>query len=157
MLALTGVRFAVVKLIPEPVKVSTSAAIGFFLAHIGLQTAEGIGIVVSDIATAVTLGACPPDKRTPIVALTEACMNNTDFCVTSDAYTCDDLGGVMTSPTTWMGLLGLMIMAILMAYKSKWSFVVGIGFITITSWFRNSPVSLVDRPYSLGYEWIQRT
>ena len=36
-----------------------------FLAHIGLQTAEGIGLVVADIATAVTLGGCKPENRNP--------------------------------------------------------------------------------------------
>lgn len=116
-LAVTGIRYAIIKLIPEPVRVATPAAIGFFLAHLGLQTAEGIGVVVSDIATAVTLGACPEDNRTPIVALTESCAEDRGTCVLSDAYTCDDLGGVMTSATTWVGILGLMIMLIMLAYK----------------------------------------
>ena len=116
-LALTGIRYAIIKLIPEPVRLATPAAIGFFLAHLGLQTAEGIGVVVSDIATAVTLGACPPEKRTPIVAFTEECAADSSLCVTSDAYTCDVLGGVMTSARTWVGILGLMIIAIMLAYK----------------------------------------
>ena len=111
------------------------------MAHLGLQTAEGIGIVVSDIATAVTLGACPEDKRVPIVALTDACKADSLSCVTSDAYTCDDLGGIMTSATAWVGLLGMMLMAILMSYKSKLAFVVGIGFITFISWFRNTAIT----------------
>jgi adenine/guanine/hypoxanthine permease len=115
-LALTGIRHFVTKLIPEPVRIATPAAIGFFLAHLGLQTAEGIGIVVSDIATAVTLGACPEDKRTPMVAYTETCETE-GICTFSDAYTCDVLGGVMTSATTWVGILGLMIMAIMLAYR----------------------------------------
>lgn len=122
-------------------RIATPAGIGAFLAHIGLQTAEGIGIVVSDIATAVTLGACPEDKRTPIVAYTEACENNKDDCVFAEAYTCDVQGGVMTSGTTWLGILGLMIIAIALAYKSKLAFVYGIGIITIISWFRNTPVT----------------
>ena len=45
VLAVTGVRYAIIKLIPEPVRLATPAAIGFFLAHLGLQTAEGIGVV----------------------------------------------------------------------------------------------------------------
>ena len=117
VLAITGARYAIIKLIPEPVRVATPAGIGAFLAHLGLQSAEGIGIVVSDIATAVTLGACPLDRRTPIVAYTDGCKANSDFCVFSDAYTCDDLGGIMTSGTTWLGLFGLAIMAIMCAYK----------------------------------------
>jgi len=33
------------------IKTATTAGIGFFLAHLGLQTAQGIGLVVTDIAT----------------------------------------------------------------------------------------------------------
>mmetsp|Transcript_197 Transcript_197/g.352 ORF Transcript_197/g.352 Transcript_197/m.352 type:complete len:578 (+) Transcript_197:162-1895(+) len=141
VLAVSGVRVFLSKLIPEPVRLATPAAIGFFLAHLGLQTAEGIGIVVSDIATAVTLGACPEDKRTPIVAFTESCAADTNTCVVSDAYTCDDLGGVMTSPTTWMGILGMMIILVLLAYKWRSSMIIGIGFVTFTSWFRNTAIT----------------
>jgi AGZA family xanthine/uracil permease-like MFS transporter len=40
LLAVTGVRYAIIKLIPEPVKThvktATPAAIGAFLAHLGL-------------------------------------------------------------------------------------------------------------------------
>ena len=117
VLAVTGARYAIVKLIPEPIRLATPAAIGCFLAHLGLQTAEGIGMVVSDSATAVTLGGCPEDKRTLMVSFTEACQADTSMCVPGGAYTCDDLGGVMTSATTWVGILGLMIVAVLLSYK----------------------------------------
>jgi len=140
ILAVTGARFAIIKLIPEPIRLATPAGIGAFLAHLGLQTAEGIGIVVSDIATAVTLGACPQDKRTPITAYTDDCAN-LGICVFSDAYTCDDLGGVMTSGPTWVGILGLIIMAVLLGYKSKLAFIGGIGFVTVISWFRNTAIT----------------
>jgi len=73
VLALTGLRYRIIRLIPEPVRIATPAGIGAFLAHLGLQTAEGIGAVVGDIATAVTLGGCPPEKRTPLVAWDDAC------------------------------------------------------------------------------------
>jgi AGZA family xanthine/uracil permease-like MFS transporter len=118
----------------------TPAAIGAFLAHLGYQTAEGIGLVVSDIATAVTLGACPVEKRVPIVALTEACAADSNMCVASDAYTCDELGGVMTSPTTWVGILGMLIMVVLLSYKWNSAFVIGISFVTFISWFRGTAI-----------------
>lgn len=116
VLALTGIRFALAKLIPEPIRLATAPAIGAFLAHLGFQTAEGLGVVVSDIATAVTLGACPEERRTPIVAYDYECEVN-GICVLSDAYTCDVLGGKMTSATTWLGMLGLLIMVVLLAYR----------------------------------------
>ena len=137
-LAITGIRYAIVKLIPEPVRHATPAAIGAFLAHLGLQTAEGIGMVVSDIATAVTLGGCSEENRTPIVAFTESCKQDTQTCVVSDAYTCDNLGGVMRSATTWVGILGLLIILVMLTYKQRSAFFVGISFITFISWFRGS-------------------
>lgn len=50
ILAITGARYWIIKTIfPDPVRHACPAAIGFFLAHLGLQTAEGIGLVVGDI------------------------------------------------------------------------------------------------------------
>jgi len=141
VLAVTGARYAIVKLIPEPIRLATPAAIGCFLAHLGLQTAEGIGMVVSDSATAVTLGGCPEDKRTLMVSFTEACQADTSMCVPGGAYTCDDLGGVMTSATTWVGILGLLIVAVLLSYKKNYAFVMSIGFVTFISWFRNTAIT----------------
>ena len=52
ILAITGARYWIIKtLFPEPVRVAVPAAIGAFLAHLGLQTAEGIGLVVGDIVS----------------------------------------------------------------------------------------------------------
>jgi adenine/guanine/hypoxanthine permease len=49
---------------------ATSAGIGLFLAHIGLQSAEGLGIVTYESATLVTLGGCPFSDRAPQYTLT---------------------------------------------------------------------------------------
>ena len=89
----------------------------------------------------MTLGACPEDRRTPMTALTAECLADTTQCVTSEAYTCDVLGGVMTSATTWVGILGLAIMVIMLAYKKRSAFIVGIGFITAISWFRGTEIT----------------
>lgn len=140
-LAVTGLRFALIKIVPEPVRLATPAGIGAFLAHLGFQTAEGLGLVVSDIATSVTLGACPLDKQVPIVALTESCAADSNTCVVSDGYTCDDLGGVMTSATTWVGILGTIIILVLLAYRWNSAFVIGIAFVTFISWFRGTAIT----------------
>merc|ERR1712019_73528 len=132
ILAVTGARFAIVKLIPEPVKAVTPAAIGAFLAHLGLQTAEGLGIVVADTATAVTLGGCAEDMRIPVIKMDG---------FPEGQYTCDGMGGQMQSPTMWLGMLGTMIMIIFMAYKVRSSLLIGIAFVTVISWFRNTAVT----------------
>ena len=65
----------------QPVRIATPAGIGAFLAHLGLQTAEGIGLVVGDIATAVTLGGCAPEFQTKLVAYNDACRLD-GICIT---------------------------------------------------------------------------
>jgi len=143
ILAVTGCRGFIVKFIPECVRYSTPAGIGFFLAHLGLQTAEGIGVVVGDIATAVTLGGCPLENRVPMVAYDDTCAN-LGICVTSDNYTCDVFDGKMTSAPTWLGIGGGLLMVILLCYKVHSSFIIGISFVTIISWFRGTNVSYFE-------------
>ena len=53
VLALTGIRGAVLRAIPTPIKVATMSGIGLFLAMIGLQNA---GVVTADPVTLVALG-----------------------------------------------------------------------------------------------------
>mmetsp|Transcript_25268 Transcript_25268/g.71256 ORF Transcript_25268/g.71256 Transcript_25268/m.71256 type:complete len:611 (+) Transcript_25268:84-1916(+) len=66
LFAAVGLRAFFVQAIPKPIKIATTGGIGLFLATLGLQTAEGIGLVVSDGATGVTMGACPPERRVPM-------------------------------------------------------------------------------------------
>ena len=56
ILAVTGVRTRIIRAIPKSVMLATSAGIGLYLAHIGLQQSEGLNIVTYDPATIVTLG-----------------------------------------------------------------------------------------------------
>ncbi len=95
ILGLVGARFWLIKLIPEPIRIATPAGIGAFLAHIGFQSAEGLGVVVASTSTAVTLGACPPENRIPI-----AVCQTQDACIPGSEYVCQ--GGVMTSATVWV-------------------------------------------------------
>lgn len=150
ILAITGARGKIVKLIPEPIRYATPAGIGFFLAHLGLQTAEGIGVVVGDIATAVTLGGCPLENRVNMVAYDSTC-EDLGICVFSDTYTCDVEGGKMTGATTWLGIVGGLIMVVLMAYRVRSSFIIGIVFVTVISWFKGTDVSYFeDDVYNIG-------
>lgn len=66
ILAVTGVRTRIIRAIPKSVMLATSAGIGLYLAHIGLQQSEGLNIVTYDSATIVTLG---------MLYLTNTCMS----------------------------------------------------------------------------------
>ena len=55
--AQVGVRQKLIGLLPRTLTLSMAAGIGLFLAHIGYQAGEGLGLVVADGATLVTLGA----------------------------------------------------------------------------------------------------
>lgn len=55
-IALTGVRGKIIQLIPKTVMLATAGGIGMFLAFIGMQGSEGIGIITYESATLVTLG-----------------------------------------------------------------------------------------------------
>ncbi len=51
--------------LPPPCPCSaTSAGIGLFLAFIGMQASEGLGVSTYNSATLVTLGGCAPEYRT---------------------------------------------------------------------------------------------
>lgn len=63
LISVVGVRGYLVKILPRSIMLATSAGIGLFLAHIGLQGGEGLGIVTYEGATLVTLGGCAPDKQ----------------------------------------------------------------------------------------------
>lgn len=172
LLAVTGLRVRLAKLIPASIKLATTGGIGLFLAHIGLQSAEGIGLVVTDIATGITLGGCPPDKRNPafycpLQTLTEAGGINVggnvftggnpsgsvEQCLSESLnYTCDTYGGRMTSATTWIGICGVLIIGILMAKKVKSAIIIGVLSVTFLSWIPDTDVSYFEEEVMPGGE-----
>jgi len=143
LLTVSGLRLAFARAIPNCIKVATTGGIGFFLAHLGLQTAEGIGLVVTDVATGVTLGGCPPASRTYATYGSP---------VTADAYTCDgNPGSVMTSATTWLGIMTLCIIGILLKRNIRGGIILGILGATFISWIPGTLVSYwSDDVYPLG-------
>jgi AGZA family xanthine/uracil permease-like MFS transporter len=50
------VRGKIISSVPKCIMLATAGGIGLFLAFIGLQKSEGIGLVTYDAATLVTLG-----------------------------------------------------------------------------------------------------
>ncbi|KAJ9513803.1 hypothetical protein QJQ45_020878 [Haematococcus lacustris] len=151
-ISVTGARGHLVELIPKNIMYSTAAGIGTFLAFIGLQQAEGIGLVTYDGATLVSLGGCPPDQRYRMYAIYDGDFSYDSVCASnknpdgtinwvgqtvamgprSANYGCG--GKQMTSPTTWLGIATGIIMVVLMMKDIKASILIGILFCTFISW-----------------------
>ncbi|KAF9182893.1 hypothetical protein BGZ51_004369 [Haplosporangium sp. Z 767] len=120
ILSILGLRQWLARSIPRNIKVATGVGIGLYLCFIGMQSSAGIGLIRSDPATLVGLGGC-----------------NSEFLDASGAC----VSHRMESPRTWMGVLGLFIISILVLYKVKGAILIGILFIAVVSWFRNSAVT----------------
>ncbi|KAM7266000.1 hypothetical protein ACFE04_003683 [Oxalis oulophora] len=137
-----GFRAKLAKLIPKPVRISSSAGIGLFLAFIGLQNNQGIGLVGYSSSTLVTLGACPRSSRAMLApVLTSA---NGSVALISGGTVSDDiycLNHRMESPTFWLGIVGFIIIAYCLVKKVKGALIYGIVFVTAVSWFRNTSVT----------------
>jgi len=142
LLSAVGFRAKLAKLVPKPVRVSSSAGIGLFLAFIGLQSNEGIGLVGFSPSTLITLGACPRDKLTALAPVTT--INGTVSLIpggaVSDKILCS--GSRMESPTLWLGLVGFIIIAYCLMKNIKGAMIYGIVFVTVISWFRNTPLTV---------------
>ncbi|KAL0342361.1 UNVERIFIED_CONTAM: Adenine/guanine permease AZG2 [Sesamum calycinum] len=57
-IAVLGLRAKLARLIPTSVRLACAAGIGLFIAFVGLQPHQGVGLVGPDPATLVTLSAC---------------------------------------------------------------------------------------------------
>ncbi|KAG7405261.1 permease family-domain-containing protein [Fusarium sp. MPI-SDFR-AT-0072] len=122
-LALTGMRQWLVKLIPSTIKSATGAGIGLFLTEIGLSYGSGIGAITGGYnATPLAIAGCPVDMINP----------DTQMCQ----------GGIMTSPKLWTAIFaGGLLTAYLMAFRVKYAFIIGIAFVSILSWPRDTAVT----------------
>ncbi|KAG1143936.1 hypothetical protein G6F37_004379 [Rhizopus arrhizus] len=120
VLSILGIRQWLARIIPMSIKIAMGCGIGLYLCFIGLQSSAGIGLVTLDKSTLVTLGACPA-----------AALDENGVCT----------WGHMTSGTTYMGLLGLIIMSILLLYRVRGAILLSILFIAITAWPRVNQVT----------------
>ncbi|GAB4815302.1 hypothetical protein N2152v2_002348 [Parachlorella kessleri] len=143
-----GLRSKFIELIPRSVMMSTSAGIGLYLAFIGLQSANGLGVVTYDPATLVTLGGCTSEYQSLMYEIPTSAITTNSLCEVvngtgvvntallngpSSVHACDTAGR-MRAATMWLGIAGGMLMAIMMALGMKGSTLVGILFVTIISW-----------------------
>ncbi|SPJ71184.1 related to purine transporter azgA [Fusarium torulosum] len=126
ILALTGMRQWLVKLIPATIKTATGVGIGFFLTEIGLSYSAGIGAITPGKSTPLALGGCPQEM-----------LNEAGLCVE----------GQMSSPKLWIAVFcGGIITAFLMAFRIKYALIIGIALVSVLSWPRNT--SFTYFPYT---------
>ncbi|KAK4746945.1 hypothetical protein SAY87_025982 [Trapa incisa] len=137
-----GLRAQLAKLIPKPVRISSSAGIGLFLAFIGLQNNQGIGLIGYHFSTLVTLGGCPASSRASLAPVVEAANGTVTLLpggtVSGDIFC---LHNRMESPTLWLGVVGFIIIAYCLVKNIKGAMIYGIVFVTAVSWFRNTSVT----------------
>ncbi|KAH9314757.1 hypothetical protein KI387_023384 [Taxus chinensis] len=158
LIAALGLRTKLAKLVPKPVRISSSAGIGLFLAFIGMQNNEGIGLVGYSSSTLVTLGACPEKYRTtlaPVQTINGTVALLAGGTVSGDIFC---LKGRMESPTFWLGIVGFVIIAYCLVRNVKGAMIYGIVFVTGISWFRNTGVTFFpDNPTGeANYQYFQK-
>ncbi|GMI73231.1 AZA-guanine resistant1 [Hibiscus trionum] len=137
-----GFRAKLAKLVPKPVRISSSAGIGLFLAFIGLQNNQGIGLIGYNPSTLVTLAGCPSSSRisvAPVIELANASVSLMPGGTVSGDIFC--LRNRMESPTLWLGIVGFVIIAYCLVKNIKGAMIYGIVFVTAVSWFRDTKVT----------------
>ncbi|KAJ1379055.1 Xanthine/uracil/vitamin C permease [Sesbania bispinosa] len=154
-----GFRAKLAKLVPRPVRVSSSAGIGLFLAFIGLQNSEGIGLIGYSPSTLVTLAGCPRSDLTalgPVMTAVNGTVSLLPGGNVSDNILC--LKNRMESPTLWLGLVGFVIIAYCLMKNIKGAMIYGIVFVTVISWFRNTAVTVFPNTElgNAGYSYFKK-
>ncbi|KAK5834770.1 hypothetical protein PVK06_010446 [Gossypium arboreum] len=137
-----GFRAKLAKLVPKPVRISSSAGIGLFLAFIGLQNNQGIGLIGYNPSTLVTLAGCPSSSRISVAPVLELANSSVSLMpggtVSGDIFC---LRNRMESPTLWLGIIGFVIIAYCLVKNIKGAMIYGIVFVTAVSWFRGTEVT----------------
>ncbi|XP_023922723.2 adenine/guanine permease AZG1 [Quercus suber] len=158
-----GLRTQLAKLVPKPVRVSSSAGIGLFLAFIGLQTNQGIGLIGFSPSTLVTIGACPRNSRAALAPVLTGANGTVSLLAGGDVSNSVSgdilcLDGKMLSPTFWLGVVGFVIIAYCLVKNIKGAMIYGIVFVTGVSWFRNTSVTVFPSTEigDLGYEYFKK-
>ncbi|KAI4385625.1 hypothetical protein MLD38_003627 [Melastoma candidum] len=159
LISAIGLRTKLARLIPKPVRISSSAGIGLFLAFIGLQSSEGIGLVGYSSSTLVTLAGCPSSSRAalaPVVTSANGTVSLLPGGTVSGGIYC--LQNRMESPTLWLGIVGFIIIAYCLVKNVKGAMIYGIVFVTAVSWFRGTSVTAFPRTASgnAAYDYFKK-
>ncbi|KAJ0978411.1 hypothetical protein J5N97_013885 [Dioscorea zingiberensis] len=137
-----GFRAKLAKLVPKPVRISSSAGIGLFLAFIGLQNNQGVGLVGYSSSTLLTIAACPRADRVsvaPVLTFDNGTTSLLPGGTVSGGILC--LHHKMLSPTFWLAAVGFVIIAYCLIKNIKGAMIYGIVFVTAVSWFRHTSVT----------------
>jgi AGZA family xanthine/uracil permease-like MFS transporter len=142
-----GFRTKLAKMIPRPVRLSSAAGIGLFLAFIGLQSDQGIGLVGFSPSTLLTISACPSQYKSQIAPVRT--VNGTVALIPGAAASAQILctSHRMESPTFWLGIVGFVIISYCLMKKIKGAMIYGIVFVTLVSWIRGTQLTYF--PYTL--------
>ncbi|KAG6290159.1 hypothetical protein E4U09_004582 [Claviceps aff. purpurea] len=147
VLALTGMRQWLVKVIPSTLKTATGVGIGLFLTELGLSYSVGIGAITGGgLATPLALGGCPAEL---LSKTTGAC--EVGQMTNPKARNIGRFHGIWTLlsytsadqiPQLWLAVFcGGIVTAFLMAYRVKYAFIVGIALVSVISWPRGTSVT----------------
>lgn len=151
LLSISGMRSGLLALVPRATMLATAGGIGLFLAFIGLQKSEGLGVIAADPAVLVTLGGCPNANQVHLYAIADPSPSavcsvdpktgalSADLGPAGANYMCK--GGKMHSPTMWLGIAGFVVIVILMARRVNGAIMAGILFTTFISWIPNHRAS----------------
>lgn len=121
ILSLFGIRQWLARLLPHSIKLSTGAGIGIFLAFIGLGP-NGLGVIGGNASDLIGLAGCPAQYE-----------DSNGFCQSHK----------LQAPTVWLGvMLGGIFTALMLLYRVKGAFLIGILLVSIVSWPRNTSVTL---------------
>ncbi|KAL6997044.1 hypothetical protein U1Q18_007168 [Sarracenia purpurea var. burkii] len=120
LIAAFGLRAKLARFIPKPVRLACVAGIGLFIAFVGLQVHQGVGLMGPDSATLVTVSAC----------------------ASTNPVTGECTGGKMRSPMFWLGSVGFLITLFGLMKEIKGSMIYGILFVAVISWFQGTTVTI---------------
>ncbi|EPS59490.1 hypothetical protein M569_15314, partial [Genlisea aurea] len=146
LISAAGLRSKLAKWVPQPVKISSSAGIGLFLAFIGLQSSQGVGLVSFSPSTLVTIGGCPESARVAVAPVTTY-PNGTVALLAGGRVSGNILclHDRVMGPTLWLGVVGFVIIGYCLVKNVKGAIIYGITFVTAVSWFRNTGVTVFPR------------
>ncbi|XP_039128364.1 adenine/guanine permease AZG1-like [Dioscorea cayenensis subsp. rotundata] len=142
LISAIGLRGKLTSLIPNPIRISSSAAIGLFLAFIGLQPNQGIGLIGFSPSTILGLAACPVSDRaslSPVLTFSNGTTVLLPNSTVSSPIFC--LHHRMLSPTFWLAAVGFLIISLCLIKHIKGAIIYGVLFVTFISWFRNTSVT----------------